>query len=105
MNKWNNKQTIELFSTIVSLKNIDEAKRFFRDLLTEQELIEFGKRWQAAQMLSKEIPYSKIEQKTGLSSTTIARISKWLNRGRGGYQLMISRISKHHRTPSLLGKG
>ncbi len=105
MNKWNNKQTIELFRTIVSLKNIDEAKRFFRDLWTEQELIEFGKRWQAAQMLSKEIPYSKIEQKTGLSSTTVARISKWLNRGRGGYQLMINRISKHHQTPPILGKG
>lgn len=88
-----------LYKAILKLKNTDEASRFFRDLLTEEEIIEFSKRWQVAQMLSSEIPYSKIEKKTGLSSTTIARISKWLNRGRGGYKLMIKRT--HHGSNSL----
>lgn len=87
----------------MALKNTAEAKRFFRDLLTEQEIIEFGKRWQAAQMLSQKIPYSKIEKETGLSSTTIARISKWLNRGMGGYKLMIKRVGHHNSFPN--GKG
>lgn len=88
---WNNKTTKYLFKSILKLKNLGETKKFFRDLLTEEEIIEFGKRWQAAQMLDKKISYEKIEKKTGLSSRTIARISKWLNEGMGGYKLMLKK--------------
>jgi len=107
MPRWNNKKTEDLFKTILALKNISEAKKFFRDLLTEPELIEFGKRWQAAQMLAKKVPYSQIEKKTGLSSTTVARISKWLNSGKGGYKLMLKRLDKtqtHHHNSSSFEK-
>ena len=96
MAKWNNKTTEELLEAVVSLKNRLEAKKFLRDLLTEQEIIEFGKRWQAARMLSKDRPYSEIERATGLSSTTVARVSRWLSRGMGGDKLMIQRLSDSH---------
>jgi len=104
MDKWDNSKTQKLWRAILALRNIQEAKKFFRDLLTEQEIREFAKRWDAAQMLNKKIPYSEIAQKTGLSSTTIARISKWLNKGMGGYRLMLKRLS-HHRNSSPCGKG
>lgn len=96
MPKWDNKTTEDLLKTILALKNIKEAKKFFRDLLTEAEIIEFGKRWQAAKMLNQKVPYSEIEKETGLSSTTIARVSKWLNKGMGGYRLMLNRLASHH---------
>ncbi|MEK7188946.1 MAG: YerC/YecD family TrpR-related protein [Patescibacteria group bacterium] len=99
MPQWDTKITQNLFRAVLKLKNEQEAKRFFRDLLTEAELVEFGKRWQAAQMLNNRVPYSEIVEKTGLSSTTVARISKWLKRGMGGYRLMLTRLS-HHTTPS-----
>jgi TrpR-related protein YerC/YecD len=99
-NNWDNKQTEELLKAIITLDNLDEAKLFFRDLLTEEELIEFGKRWQTAQLLSDKISYSKIEEITGLSSTTIARVAKWLNNGQNGYKLMIEKISSHHNNSS-----
>ena len=86
----------ELFNAILNLNDISEARKFFRDLLTEQEIIEFAQRWKVAQMLYKNIPYSDIEKQTGMSSTTIARISKWLTNGMGGYQLMLSRLNKDH---------
>ncbi|MFA4880093.1 MAG: YerC/YecD family TrpR-related protein [Candidatus Doudnabacteria bacterium] len=95
MPQWDNKKTEDLFQAILALKNIKEAKRFFRDLLTEQEIVEFSRRWQAAKMLNGKVAYSAIEKKTGLSSTTIARISKWLNRGMGGYRLIIKRLNHH----------
>jgi TrpR-related protein YerC/YecD len=95
MPKWNNKLTKDLFAAILQLKNEKEAKKFFRDLLTEPELIEFGKRWQAAQMLNAKVPYTEIVEKTGLSSTTVARISKWLKKGMGGYRLMLARLSHY----------
>ena len=76
MSKWNNKETEALAKAVLALKTVDEARKFLRDLLTESELIEFGKRWQVAKMLENKISYSKIEKITGLSSTTIARISQ-----------------------------
>jgi TrpR-related protein YerC/YecD len=94
MAKWDNSKTEDLMKATLALKSVKEAKRFFRDLLTKQEIIEFGKRWQVAQMLSNRIPYPLIRKETGLSPTTIARVSKWLNRGKGGYKLILQRL--HH---------
>lgn len=98
MARWFNNNTGDLFEAILTLDNIEEAKIFFRDLLTESEIKEFSKRWQTVQMLDQGISYSKIEKKTGLSSTTVARISKWLNKGKGGYRLILDRLNTpaHH---------
>jgi len=93
-NKWINPDTDSLFRAILQLKDIKEARRFFRDLLTVREILEFGKRWKAARMLNKKIPYTKIEEETGLSSTTIARVQKWLKRGMGGYRLILKRLKE-----------
>ena len=93
--KWDNVKTDDLFNAILALKNLDEAKRFFRDLLTAPELVEFGNRWWAAQMLEAKIPYTIIQKETSLSSRTIARIAKWLNQGKGGYKLMIKRLGSY----------
>jgi TrpR-related protein YerC/YecD len=98
--KWDNPTTKDLFKVILALKDTNEARRFFRDLMTEAELIEFGNRWKAAQMLSRKVPYSTITTKTGLSSTTIARISKWLHSGMGGYRLMLNKLAAHHSSSS-----
>ncbi|MHA1371222.1 MAG: YerC/YecD family TrpR-related protein [Promethearchaeota archaeon] len=95
-NKWDNKKTEELLNAILALKNQKEAKRFFRDLLTEEEIIEFGKRWQAAQMLDKNISYIEIVRKTDLSSATVARVAKWLNNGMNGYKLILKRLHHQH---------
>ncbi len=105
MKKWDNKKTENLLEAVLALKNANEAKRFFRDLLTEDEIIEFGNRWQAAQMLNRDLSYTIIRGKTGLSSRTIARITFCLNKGVGGYHLMLNRFANHHHNSSFLGKG
>lgn len=84
-----------LFEAILSLENLEEAKAFFRDLLTESEIEEFSLRWKAACMLSDNVPYTQIQEETGLSSTTVARISKWLNSGMNGYKLVLNRVHHH----------
>lgn len=89
--KFMNKDTENLFRIILSLKNITEANKFFRDLLTEKEIIEFSQRWKVAQMLAKRINYTKITEETGMSSTTIARIHKWLKEGAGGYKIFLKK--------------
>lgn len=105
MKKISDKKIESLLAAVLALKNFKEARQFFRDLLTEAEITEFANRWQAACMLNQNIPYTTIRGQTGLSSRTIARISSWLQNGKGGYRLMLNRISsKHHRTSSSPGK-
>lgn len=86
--------TNALYLAILSLRNIGEAKRFFRDLLTKKEIEEFSKRWKVAQMLEKHVSYVKIEEETGMSSTTIARVHKWLKNGMSGYKLVLRRLKE-----------
>lgn len=94
MNYLHTKETKEFFKAILSLKSEAECRKFLRDLLTEAEIKEFANRWKVARLLEEKIPYEEITQKTGMSSTTIARIQKWLQNGKGGYRLMLERI-KH----------
>ena len=96
MEKWNNKKTEDLIEIVLALKSEKEAKMFFRDLMTEGELLEFGNRWKAAQMLSKGVSYPEIQKETGLSTRTIARISKWLKNGKGGYKLALNKLHHHN---------
>lgn len=80
--------------------NKDNIFCFLRDLLSEKEIIEFSKRFETAKMLTENISYKEIEQKTKMSSTTIARISKYLNWENNWYKNAISKIksiyTRHH---------
>ena len=87
-------QTVSLYRAILSLKTVPECQQFFRDLLTIEEITELSKRWQAVGLLDRGNPYRLIAQKTGLSTTTVARVAHWLNHGEGGYQLALKRIKK-----------
>ncbi len=105
---WNTKENKQLVSAMLALETVDEAKRFMRDLMTESEIEEFAKRLEAARLLSVTTPYNTITKNTGLSSTTVARISKWLNGSLGGYRLVLSRIipdTQHHHLSQPVGKG
>ena len=84
----------ELYSAVLSLNNVKEISMFFRDVMTEQEILEFARRWKAARMLDIKIPYTEIIGATGLSSATIARISRWLQNGKGGYRLVLKKLKK-----------
>lgn len=105
MHYLSSKDTRELYKAILSLKTESESKKFLRDLLTEAEIKEFTNRWKVARMLDKKVPYQQIEKETGMSSTTIARVQKWLTGGMGGYKLMLKRLknNSHHHTPRFNG--
>ena len=81
-----------LYKAILSLQNENECKKFFRDLLTEAEIKEFTNRWRVAQMLNEKVQYEIISKETGMSSTTIARVQKWLTNGMGGYKLVLNKL-------------
>ncbi len=91
MRKVTQKDIDDLYSAVLSLKNLSEAKSFFRDLLTEGEIREFAERWKVAAMIANKVPYTTIIGETGLSSRTVARVARWVKKGMGGYRLILRR--------------
>ncbi len=82
----------ELFEVIVHLEDPEECARFFRDLCTLTELKAMAERWQVVQLVSEDIPYREICERTGASTATITRIAHWLKYGEGGYRSMLERV-------------
>ena len=64
---------------------------FLRDLLTEDEIVEFSLRFAIAKKLYAGENYKQIEQKTWASSTTIARVAKFLKWEHGGYRKVLKK--------------
>lgn len=69
---------------------------FLRDVMTEKEILDISSRLEAARMLSAGEKYTTISKQTKLSSRTIARISDWMQNGKGGYKTAISLLGSHH---------
>ena len=91
-----NRDADSLLRAVLRLDGLSEARRFFRDLMTEDEIRMIVDRWRVARMLHEGRTYREIEAETGLSSRTIARISRWLQAGEGGYRRQLAHHS-HHR--------
>jgi len=102
MNKFKfDKNTTKLFEAILSLRNIKEAERFFRDLCTIEELKAMSERWQIVKLLDQRLSYRKISEKLNVSTTTVTRVATWFNNGEGGYKLVLEKINNHHNSTEI----
>ena len=92
MHKYN-KETVErLFGAILTLKDLDECRKFFDDAFTIQEIEAIAQRFDVACRLCEGKSYVQINAETGASTATICRVSKCLNYGEGGYKIAIDRL-------------
>jgi TrpR-related protein YerC/YecD len=80
-----------LYEAVLALRDADDCRRFFRDLLTPAELQAMADRWSVVPLLDQGLPYRRINELTGVSVTTIGRIARFLTHGNGGYALALSR--------------
>lgn len=76
----------DLLSVLAHMSDEDEIYRLLEDLFTIREIRETSQRLAVAQLLDQGQSYSSIVSKTGASATTIARVSKCLGHGSGGYR-------------------
>lgn len=84
----------ELVETLFSCESKEDLFEFLEDVATTRELNEMAGRWKAAKLLSKNTPYRKVSELTGLSTATVTRVASWLNNGAGGYKKALAKI--HH---------
>ena len=83
-----------LYRAVLSLQSMEECDRFFDDLCTVPELKALSQRLQVAKMLSDHRVYSDIVQATGASTATISRVTRSLNYGADGYDIIFERLDK-----------
>jgi TrpR-related protein YerC/YecD len=89
------KEAKELLAAILKLKSLNEAVKFFRDLLTIKEINDSSTRFQIAKDLYlKKGSYQTIAKKHRVSTTTVTRVAHWLYHGMFGYKLILQRITK-----------
>lgn len=83
----------ELYEEILKLKSIKECEMFFDDLCTIKELESMTTRVKAAKMLLENKTFLEVIEKTNISSATLARVSKCVRYGDGGYKTILERDS------------
>lgn len=91
---WDYKYGDELIDTILGLESREEARKFFEDLCTRNEILLMQQRFAVAMMLNDNKTYQEISEETGASTATISRVSRSLNYGVGGYEAIIKRMKK-----------
>ena len=92
MSKWYNDDVRALFEAVLSLKTQEECKAFFADACTVKEIIDISQRLKIAGMLRNKSSYAAITQEIGVSTATISRVSRCLDYGEGGYDLVLNRL-------------
>ena len=83
-----------LYEAILTLKDLDECKKFFSDLCTVAELRAMEQRFEVAMLLSDGMIYNDILERTGASSATISRVNRSLNYGCDGYRVLFDRLKE-----------
>ncbi|MDZ5713495.1 YerC/YecD family TrpR-related protein [Jeotgalibacillus haloalkalitolerans] len=92
IDKLRGKELDQLCEAVLSLKDKDEAYRFFDDLCTINEIQSLAQRLEVARMLREGNTYHKIETQTGASTATISRVKRCLNYGNDTYAMVLERV-------------
>lgn len=80
----------DLLRVLAEMRDEDDVFALLEDMFTIREIRETSQRLAVARMLNAGKSYASIEKATGASATTIARVSKCLAYGSGGYEKAIS---------------
>lgn len=81
-----------LSDAILSLETREECEKFLTDLCTIREISSMAQRISVAKLLRAKKTFTEIEEATGMSSATIARINKCLQYGADGYSLVLDKM-------------
>jgi TrpR-related protein YerC/YecD len=83
-----------LAEAVASLSGCAEVRAFLEDLCTPAELEAMADRWRVVPLLLEGVPYREIHDRTQVSTTTVTRVARSLERGAGGYQAAAERMRK-----------
>ena len=84
----------DLAEALVQIVDKDGASAFLADLCTPAEIHSLAERWQVARLLDAgKLTYREIHDATGVSTTTIVRVARFLRQeNNSGYRLLLDRV-------------
>ena len=82
-----------LLDVLAAIDDKDVLFALLEDMFTIREIRESSVRLAVARLLDEGKSYAQIEEATGASATTIARVSKCLGYGAGGYRAALDELS------------
>jgi TrpR-related protein YerC/YecD len=83
-----------LCDALLTARDRDDMRRLLLDLCTPAEIRTFAERWHVARLLDEtELPYREIHDRTGVSTTTIVRVGRFLRQEpHQGYRRVLERL-------------
>lgn len=84
----------EFYDVVSLLKNREEVKLFFRDLLSPDEIAMLMRRVEVATLLSGGFTYEQITELLGAGKAKVVNVQKSLSRHGEGYRIAIQRLLK-----------
>ncbi|HEU0135284.1 MAG TPA: YerC/YecD family TrpR-related protein [Allosphingosinicella sp.] len=86
--------TAELCSALLTPSDASEMERLLLDLCTPAEIRTLAERWHVARLLDgTDLSYREIHDATGVSTTTVVRVARFLREERnGGYRRAIDSL-------------
>ena len=81
----------ELYEAFLKLETQEETEKFLADLCTLKEIESMCQRLKAAKMLLAGKTYNEIVDETEISSATLARVSRCVRYGDGGYKTVLEK--------------
>lgn len=87
--------TDDLAEGLATLDDKEQVKAVLADLCTPAEVYSLAERWLVARLLDAgELTYREIHEATGVSTTTIVRVARFLRQeSNGGYRLLLDRMA------------
>ncbi|MEO1038202.1 MAG: YerC/YecD family TrpR-related protein [Pseudomonadota bacterium] len=86
----------DLCAALQQCATAQETVRFLLDLTTPGELAALAERWRVARLLDAgELSYREISARTGVSTTTVTRVARFLSQEpHRGYRLVLDRMKE-----------
>jgi len=83
----------DLAEAVVAIADKQQARAFLADLCTPAEVHTLAERWHVAQLLDAgDLTYREIHEATGVSTTTIVRVARFLKQEENlGYRALLDR--------------
>lgn len=89
---------------LAELKSTIEVKEFFYDFFTKTERVMLAKRLAVAMMIYKNYRYDDIRSILHVSTSTITRVSDWLDKGGDGVKRVLEKLVNEERMQAFWDK-
>lgn len=86
---------LKLFEVLSKIETEEDFRAFFADLCTDAEIEKMEQRIECAQMLLGGDTYNQVIEKTDISSATLARVSRCIHYGSGGYSRILKNMTEN----------